>query len=108
MSAINSELFDFGRTTILSTDPRIDVLQERISAELGFDAEDTRMLIYDVVAKVNASLFPPVTQLELVHTEGCNLACSYCFEKDMLGRKRMPPEVARRAIDLLFAVDALP
>jgi len=102
MSTTNSELFDFVRTTILSTDPRVDVLQERIATELGFDAEDTRTLIYDVVAKLNASSFPPITQLELVHTEGCNLACSYCFEKDMLGRKRMSPEVARRAIDLLF------
>lgn len=102
MSTINSELLDFVRVTILGTDPRVDVLQERIAAELGFDTEDTRTLIYDVVAKLNASAFPPITQLELVHTEGCNLACSYCFEKDMLGRKRMSPEVARRAIDLLF------
>lgn len=59
-------------------------------------------ILYDVIARINASLFPAITKLELIHTEGCNLACEYCFEKEMLGYRRMSYEVGRRAVDLLF------
>src|SRR5439155_8684980 len=49
-----------------------------------------------------SKLFPPLTHMELVLTEGCNLACTYCFEKGMLGYRRMPLRIAKAAVDLLF------
>ncbi|MEJ6401530.1 radical SAM protein [Yoonia sp. 2307UL14-13] len=59
-------------------------------------------LLFEAVAQVNDTLFPAISQIEMVYTEGCNLACTYCFEKDMLGHRRMPEEVAKKAVDLLF------
>ena len=69
--------------------------------------------MYRLVASFNARLFPPVTHLEVIHTEGCNLGCAYCFEKEMLGYRRMPPAVAGCAVRLillppLFLAAALP
>jgi uncharacterized protein len=66
------------------------------------DQTRAKQILYQFVKEINASLFPPVTKMELIHTEGCNLACQYCFEKDMLGYRRMPYEVGRRGVDLLF------
>lgn len=63
------------------------------------DASD---VIFEAMAQINAALFPPLTQMELVLTEGCNLACTYCFEKEMIGYRSMPFEVAKGAVDLLF------
>ncbi|HWQ20881.1 MAG TPA: radical SAM protein [Methanotrichaceae archaeon] len=40
--------------------------------------------------------------MELILTEGCNLACSYCFEKEMVGYEKMSQSVARASVDLLF------
>lgn len=95
-------LSDRARDALLAAEPDIGRLHADLMQELGLPAESATRLIYEIALRLNASLFPPITHIELVHTEGCNLACSYCFEKDMLGQKRMPPEVARAALDLLF------
>ncbi len=42
--------------------------------------------------------------LELILTEACNLACSYCFEYGADRARSMSPETARAAID--FLIDA--
>ena len=76
----------------------IDIIQKE--KHLGRPA--AQRVLYEAIAQINAALFPPITKLELIHTEGCNLACSYCFEKEMLGYRRMPYEIGRKAIDLLF------
>jgi uncharacterized protein len=35
-------------------------------------------------------------------TTGCNLGCSYCFEKDILRYRRMPVKVVKGVVDLLI------
>jgi uncharacterized protein len=87
---------------LLSDPPDLPPLQPSLEREMTLSSDDARRFIFQVVAKLNAILFPPVTHLELIHTEGCNLACNYCFEKNMLGYKRMPLDIAQAAIDLLF------
>ena len=47
--------------------------------------------------------FSPPSFMELFLTEGCNLACTYCFVKEKTGRQ-MTPETARRAVDMLMEV----
>jgi uncharacterized protein len=64
---------------------------------------ELELVVRGAALQVNSAMFPPVTDLELIHTEGCNLGCSYCFEREMLGFRRMPPDVAKAAIDLLIA-----
>ena len=83
-------------------DPDPGVLLSLLELEYGLERERSRGLLCDVVARLNAGLFPPVTDLELVHTEGCNLACRYCFERATRESRDMTPEVARAAINLLF------
>lgn len=43
----------------------------------------------------------PITSCSLILTEGCNLNCSYCFEKDKNHKAIMTKETARRAVDFL-------
>jgi len=47
---------------------------------------------------------PRIVTLELMLTEACNLACSYCFEYDAKSGRHMSPQVARGAVD--FLIDA--
>jgi len=87
---------------LFSAAPDLVPLQCQIEERAGLTQEDARNLVYQVVLQINRKLFPPVTKLELIHTEGCNLACTYCFEKNMLGVRKMSPAIAQAAIDLLF------
>jgi len=87
---------------LLSENPDPRDLIALIVQDRRVDERHAEQILREFVREINASLFPPVTKMELIHTEGCNLACQYCFEKDMLGYRRMPYEVGRQAIDLLF------
>lgn len=89
-------------SALLLDSPDISQLTTKLEKDLNISSEDACTLIYDVVMQLNAAIFPPLTQLELILTEGCNLACTYCFEKNMLGYKKMPLEIARLGVDLLF------
>lgn len=88
--------------TLLSEEPDARGLARRIAEEGGLSRADARRLIYGVAAGLNARFFPPLTKMELILTEGCNLACTYCFEKPMRGVRKMRPAVARAAVDLLI------
>jgi uncharacterized protein len=90
------------RDVLFSAQPETAVLEERLARRYGLTSAQARSLIYQVTLHLNRHLFPPVTQLELIHTEGCNLACTYCFEKDMLGVRRMTPDILTAALDLFF------
>jgi len=89
-------------TALLADDPDPKGLLKYFVEEKGLEPGVAEHVRYQVVARINAALFPPITKMELIHTEGCNLACAYCFEKDMLGYRRMPTDVGRRAVDLLL------
>lgn len=43
----------------------------------------------------------PVTSCSLILTEGCNLNCTYCFEKDKDHKAIMTKEIARQSVDFL-------
>lgn len=90
------------RDAILAGSPDIEGLHGEVTTRLGLSPEAARQLVYEAVANINGALFPPVTHLELILTEGCNLGCSYCFEAEMLGPRRMPVEIAQAGVDLLF------
>ncbi|MCM2464877.1 radical SAM protein [Methanoculleus oceani] len=93
---------DLVQQNLFSESPDIPYLKSIIESNLELNSEDTNELIYSITLKLNSSLFPPVTGIELILTEGCNLACSYCFEKDMAGHSKMPRNIAAKAIDLLI------
>lgn len=99
---LSPQLLHHVTTTLLCGEPDLKQLREVLISELHLSLDAMTELIYHLVLDLNQSLFPPLSHLELVHTEGCNLACTYCFEKDMLGHKKMPADIACRAVDLLF------
>lgn len=101
-SEVSSSLLSKVETALLAEEPDAAALREELSKELEVAPELADNLLYTLVRQLNSLLFPPITQIELVHTEGCNLACSYCFERNMLGYRRLPPEIARLAVNLLF------
>ena len=96
------DICDAVYTALSSDNPGIRDVRDLVRNSLNLSDDGARGFLYDTIAGLNTALFPPVTHLELIHTEGCNLGCSYCFEKDMLGFRRMKPEVARAAVKLLF------
>jgi uncharacterized protein len=99
---LTGNLVEDAHRVLLSDTPDLGQLQASLERDTNLSSEDARRFIYQLVAELNTTLFPPVTHMELIHTEGCNLACHYCFEKDMLGYRRMPLDIAQAAIDLLF------
>lgn len=73
----------------------------------GQTEQTARRTIYETVLSINRTIFPPLSKLELLLTEGCNMACRYCFEQNILAdhiiRKRiMSDAVIERSINLLF------
>lgn len=87
---------------LLSDSPDTPLLHNLVKRYFSLSSDDAQKLIYNTTRKLNAMYFPPVTKLEIIHTDGCNLACTYCFEKNMRGRRKIEYDVARRAVDLLF------
>ena len=96
--------------TLLNTVPDMSALRSTLAQRNGFDSDTAERLIYEIVASINLKLFHPISALELLLVEGCNLACRYCFESAVLrtrGRGRlMSNETIRRSIDLLFDYSA--
>ncbi|HSF49831.1 MAG TPA: radical SAM protein [Nitrososphaeraceae archaeon] len=90
------------QSSLLSSNPNLEYASEKISSNLQVSMEDANKLIYNIVLQINKNLFPSVNRMELILTEGCNLGCSYCFEKNMLGYKKMPLSIAKKAVDILF------
>ncbi|HHT9119831.1 MAG TPA: radical SAM protein [Candidatus Hypogeohydataceae bacterium YC41] len=95
-------LTDKTQEILLSDDPDISKLQGRVEKALNLSPEEARIFIYQVVLQLNSAYFTPVTSLELVLTEGCNLACTYCFEKNMLKYRQMSHAICLAAVNLLF------
>ena len=91
---------------LMSETPRIQALQNQVKQLLNLSNDNAHDFLYQTIAAFNSALLPPVTHLELIHTEGCNLGCLYCFEKDMLGYRRMSADTARSAVKLLFDYSA--
>ncbi len=87
---------------ILSEAPDLTYLSERLGNSLNISMEDASLLANRVVADINTAIFPPINKIELILTENCNLACTYCFEKGMHAQQNMPFDIAKAAIDLLF------
>lgn len=88
--------------TLLSVEPDVRGLARVLGDRVGLSMNNARQLVYGVAADLNARFFPPLTKMELILTEDCNLACTYCFEKTMRGVRKMPLAVAKAAIDLLI------
>jgi uncharacterized protein len=102
VNIMEDELVDIVESNLFSELPDIAILKKMIMHKLKLNSNDADTLLYKTVLKLNAALFPPITGMELVLTEGCNLACSYCFEKNMLSHKKMPLSIAAKAVDLLL------
>jgi uncharacterized protein len=90
------------RDTLFSGSPAISRLRSYLTETHNLNSKQADEVIYQVVLRLNLSLFHPITKLELFLAEGCNLACKYCFEKDMSGDRLMSLPVAKKALDLFF------
>lgn len=95
-------IFEVAARALLLDEPDPVGLCDDIADRCASSPEEIRSIVRRVVDASNAETFPAITHIELTHTEGCNLACTYCFEKEMLGCRRMPLEIAKAAVDLLF------
>lgn len=92
---------------LLTAQPDPTALNRKVSAVMGLDEESSKRVLYSITSELNAKLFIPVTKAELILVEGCNLACQYCFESNVLNSKRlarrvMDDDTIVKAIDLVF------
>lgn len=99
---INEEIAAFIASELSLQDPDPNKILINISDNFGLSSLESQQLLYLVVLQLNQKLFPAITGLELFHTNGCNLRCSYCFEKRILHRKNISEQIAKAAVDLLF------
>lgn len=108
------------KTTILPEQIKDDSFTERLSQflrqpdldpvalekwarqHLPPESQANPAFLYDAIKNVNAKLFPPVTALEIIYTEACNLACTYCFEGNKSRPGHISDQITIKAIDLLF------
>ena len=86
----------------MQREPDCDYAVQLVAERFNLGRPDAQKAFREFVGRMNQAYFPPITKMELIHTEGCNLACDYCFEKNMIGYRRMKPEVGEAAIDLLL------
>jgi uncharacterized protein len=100
--AYSPSITDDIKEFLFSVDQNSEQITGKLKNKINLSEEEIRKLIYGLTLNLNSSLFPAVSKLELIHTEGCNLACAYCFEKNMIGYKKMPKSIAKAAVDLLF------
>ena len=91
---------------LMARDPSLDEARA-ILRESGIEGEEATDFIYDTVRQINRDSFFALSKIELLLAEGCDMACSYCFESAILDpslkrRRVMKDEVIERAIRLLF------
>jgi len=71
-----------------------------------FDVPDYSLSEEELERQLEARYAAPWTKLELALAETCNLACKYCYCstcRDMPRQGLMSEEIAKKAIDWLFA-----
>lgn len=99
---ISNSVIEEIKSTLFSKEPDMIKLNNWVQTALNLSGEEAFGVIYSIVKQLNMTFFPPVTKLEIIHTDACNLSCYYCFEKRAQGHKKIDPETAEAAIDLLF------
>jgi uncharacterized protein len=82
--------------------PEPEMLRAWARSNLSWQAAKQLAFLNTTIRDINTRLFQPVTKMEIVYTEACNLACTYCFEGDKIRPRSMTKEVSRKAVDLLF------
>ena len=101
---IDKELFieQISSKFFAGSSPDTNDLICRLREELGISSEESQKLLYKIILYTNSSIFPPITKLDLILTNRCNLACKYCFEKNCRTSESMEKTIAKSAVDLLL------
>ena len=89
-------------TRLIARTPPVKSIRHLLGTFLNTTDQESGRALFTLVSKLNEAYFPAIRDMELVLTEGCNLACTYCFEGKMKRARTMKPDIARRAVDLLM------
>lgn len=89
-------------TMLTARSPAVVSARRLLAQVLHLSDEESDAIFNGIINKLNVAYFPPLCEIELVLTEKCNLACTYCFEGHTR-RGCMTHDIARRAVDLLLA-----
>jgi uncharacterized protein len=103
---MHDDLAGLCSSELLRCDPDIARLRGEIRKAMHVSHGEASRILYNTVLSINRSLFYPVSQIELMLAEGCNLACRYCFEAPVFRKRHrrkqiMSEDVIRASIDLL-------
>jgi len=93
-----------GLTDAPVDESELDQLTRRIMKRIGI--QGSKNLVagrFDELGyrALNRMLFPPVSHVELMVTENCNLACDYCFVRKKRACAKMSIGTALEAVDFL-------
>lgn len=92
---------------LLKSEPDLEVVVRQLQDELQVDGPSADTVLYSAIAELNRAILPPLSELELMLTNRCNLACRYCFERQIDRSREMRFETAARAVDLLVTYSAV-
>lgn len=101
-SARLSDIAEIVGSNLWSPNPEMPEIARQLREHFGFAGEEASEMLYAIYRDLNKRLFTPITDIELMLTEACNLSCAYCFEQKIIGAKHMSAEIGRRAVDFLF------
>ena len=82
-----------------------DKLARYLLAEHNLHWRDAAQIALRLANEPEWIVFPPIRQIELILTQGCNLKCDYCFVGDQSDRT-ISPTNAQLAIDFLLRESA--
>ncbi len=106
MRAFRQPVIDDFIARVTEKNPDIERIIEILSQEFSLSAPEAEALFSHLVAELNSRYFPQISNLEIIHTERCNLACNYCFEASVRGRNDISEQMLTKAVDLLFRYSA--
>lgn len=92
---------------LLAPMPDVGALRTDLARTHGLSPTLADEALYRLVRQLNARMFPPITSMELLLADRCNMACSYCFEGGVLTERTrnshlMSRDMIEKAVDLLF------
>ncbi|MBZ5727122.1 MAG: radical SAM protein [Acidobacteriia bacterium] len=86
---------------LISESPDAAALCREVRNELVLGEDEARRFLRRIVLDLNAAYFPAINTVDLMMTDRCTLACTYCFERRMTVKHEMTAETARAAVDFL-------
>jgi uncharacterized protein len=101
--SLGHELVTFIQKKMKKPGSNCKTIANLLTAKKGLTKNTSQNLVKIINDKMNKKKYPPVTRLELMLTENCNLNCEYCFISFKNKFNRMTELISKKSIDFLLS-----